>query len=115
VFERMLGPNARPETRRAVLSSVARMKPNAFQWILRQAMQFDGVALLRQNAAKIACLDAEGEENPALACAIRPDVPRLKMANVSHWMFLDDPAGFNQRLDQALATLFRAGAGPSGP
>ena len=47
-------------------------------------------------------IDAEGNESPVLAAHLS-GVQRHTIPGVSHWLMLDDPAAFNEVLDEVLA------------
>jgi pimeloyl-ACP methyl ester carboxylesterase len=102
-FSRMLDPKARPQTRERVLASVKRVAP-ATILSLRQALgaYAPGPGLAAYTGPRVA-IEVEGEEVPFSASRSLPGVTRATLPNVSHWLMMDDPEGFNRALDAALA------------
>lgn len=98
-FLEMLGPLAKPETKRRVLDSVARMDVAAFA-ALRASML--DMPTPRQFGGPKFAIDAAGVANPRMAYNL-PWIQRRTIAGVSHWLMLDDPAAFNSALDEVLA------------
>src|SRR5438105_2148024 len=99
VWREMLGPLARPQTRRLVLQSVARMDLPAFASLRASVLE---VAPARSFAGPKFAIDAEGnDDNPRMASRL-PGVKQRKISGVSHWLMLDDPPAFNAALDEAL-------------
>jgi pimeloyl-ACP methyl ester carboxylesterase len=102
MFGEMLGDKAKPSTREAVLASVAKCDPRAFVQLREELIaRSTAPGLARFTGPKFA-VDAEGPDNPFLASSL-PGVKRKVMANVSHWLMLDDPAATNAALDEVLA------------
>jgi pimeloyl-ACP methyl ester carboxylesterase len=98
-YREMLGPLARPQTRRRVLQSVAQMDRPAFASLRASMLQ---VAPPRPFAGPKFAIDAEGnDDNPRMASRL-PGVKQRKISGVSHWLMLDDPAAFNAKLDEIL-------------
>lgn len=100
-FEEMLGPLARPATRRHVLESAARMDLPAFAALRAQMPKVRATELLGRFPGPKFAIDAEGPASPWIASAM-PGVRRKTIPKVSHWLMLDDPAAFNAALDQVL-------------
>lgn len=101
-FEEMVGPLAKPETRRRVLEAVARMDVPAFA-ALRSSLaeSTPGPSLARFAGPKFA-IDAQGMDNPYMAYNLE-GVQRRTIPGVSHWLMLDDPQALNAALDDVLA------------
>jgi len=97
-FTEMLGPLARPRTRRHVLEAAARMDLSAFA-ALRASMLV--VAPPRPFAGPRFAIDAEGTANPRMACHL-PGVKQRTIPGVSHWLMLDEPAVLNGIFDEVL-------------
>ena len=97
-FTEMLGPLARPETKRQVLQSVARMDVPAFAALRASMLE---VAPPRPFAGPKFAIGAEGPANPRMASYL-PGVERRTIPGVSHWLMLDDPAALNRALDEVL-------------
>ena len=99
-FGEMLGPKAKQPTRDAVLATAAKCDPRAFVQLREQLIVVSPEGLGKFNGPKWA-IEVDGRENRFLASKL-PGVKRLGIADVSHWLMLDDPAAFNARLDEAL-------------
>ena len=98
----MLGPKAKPETRRRILASAARLDLPAFAALREEMGDFRATeAVARFSGPKFA-IDAEGNDGPVGAARL-PGVERRTIAGVSHWLMLDDPQAFNAALDEVLA------------
>ncbi|QRN97121.1 alpha/beta hydrolase [Archangium violaceum] len=101
-FQEMLGPNAKPKTREQVLASVARVEPATILAIRRAMGAYaPGPGLARYTGPRVA-IDAEGPHVPFMAAHSIPEVTRVTLPNVSHWLMMDDPEGFNRALDPVL-------------
>ncbi|TMA76618.1 MAG: alpha/beta hydrolase [Deltaproteobacteria bacterium] len=94
----MLGPMARPETKRQVLQAVAGMDLPAFAALRASMLE---VASPRQFAGPRFAIDAEGTANPRMACHL-PGVKQRTVPGVSHWLMLDEPDTLNRALDEVL-------------
>jgi pimeloyl-ACP methyl ester carboxylesterase len=97
-YVEMLGPMARPETKRQVLQAVARMDLPAFAALRASMLE---VAAPRHFAGPRFAIDAEGTANPRMACHL-PGVKQRTVTGVSHWLMLDDPKTLNGLLDEVL-------------
>jgi len=100
-YDAMLGPLARPETRRRVLASAAKLDLKAFASLRGQMGDFHARESLALYGGPKFAIDAEGNDNTILA-AYLPGVQRRTVAGVSHWLMLDDPGAFNGALDETL-------------
>lgn len=94
----MLGPLARPATKRQVLQSVARMDLPAFAALRASMLE---VSPPRHFAGPKFAIDAEGTANPRMACHL-PGVKQRTIPGVSHWLMLDEPGALNRALDEVL-------------
>jgi pimeloyl-ACP methyl ester carboxylesterase len=94
----MLGPLARPDTKRRVLQAVARMDLPAFAALRASMLE---VAPPRHFQGPKFAIDAEGTANPRMACHL-PGVKQRTVPEVSHWLMLDEPAILNRALDEVL-------------
>jgi pimeloyl-ACP methyl ester carboxylesterase len=101
MFGEMLGPKAKPETRKRVLVAAEKCDPRAFVQ-LRQAVADTPLtaAAARFSGPKFA-IEAEESDYSMMASRL-PGVQRRTIANVSHWLMLDDPAALNAALDEIL-------------
>jgi len=100
-FGEMLGELARPETKRRVLESVARMDVAAFGALRASAADAPGAASLSRFQGPKFALDAEGTWNPYMAYNFE-GVQRRTIPGVSHWLMLDDPAALDAALDEVI-------------
>jgi len=102
LFDEMLGPQAKPDTRKRLLAMAAKMDVKAFA-ALRESM-VDNPArefLQRFQGPKFA-IEADEPQSGRSASSL-PDVKRLTIPNVSHWLMMDDPEGTNRAFDEVLA------------
>jgi pimeloyl-ACP methyl ester carboxylesterase len=97
----MLGPLAKPETRRRVLEQVARLDVPAFAALRASMAEVPATGFVAKFAGPKHAIDAEGEPNPRMAYNL-PGVQRRTIPGVSHWLMLDDPAALNAALDQVI-------------
>jgi pimeloyl-ACP methyl ester carboxylesterase len=95
----MLGPLARPDTKRRVLQSVARMDLPAFAALRASMLE---VAPPKPFSGPRLAVEAEGAEDPRMASRL-PGVRRRTIPGVSHWLMLDDPTALNAVLSEVLA------------
>ncbi|MBI4952620.1 MAG: alpha/beta hydrolase [Myxococcales bacterium] len=102
-YEEMLGPKARPATRARVLAAVDRLDPPAFVALRRSMFDFAVGDRLAAYRGPVVTIEAEGVELPVMASRLFPGARHLTLPGVSHWLMLDDPAGFARALDAALA------------
>ena len=103
-YEPLLGAKARPQTRVQVQAAAARMKPGAFAGLRRAAFGYDAAADVRGYSGPVAFIEA-GPQLPIFASAAVGRAPRRTLDDVSHWLMLDDPAGFARLLDDALSGM----------
>lgn len=96
---------ARPGTRDRVEAGLARLDATAFGAL------FTALGELRDGKARVApyrgpsvAIEDATNHSPDLA-SIALGVPRVDVADVSHWLQLDDPDAVNRALDAFLATL----------
>jgi pimeloyl-ACP methyl ester carboxylesterase len=104
MYGEMLGPKAKPDTRRRILASAARMDLPAFAMLRGQMGDFRATEALRPFGGPKFAIDAEGNDSPILAAHL-PGVQRWTIRGVSHWLMLDDPEAFNAALDDVLARV----------
>jgi pimeloyl-ACP methyl ester carboxylesterase len=105
-FAQMLGPKARPETREHVLASVGRVNPATLLALRRAMGAFTPRPGLDRYTGPRFAIEAEAAEaNPFLASSSLPGVSRSTLPNVSHWLMMDDPQGFNRALDTVLGQV----------
>ena len=101
-FGEMLGPIAKPETRRRVLEQVTRLDVPAFAALRASMAEVPATGFVAKFAGPKHAIDAGNESNPRMAYNL-PGVQRRTIPGVSHWLMLDDPAALNQALDQVIA------------
>jgi pimeloyl-ACP methyl ester carboxylesterase len=100
LFEQTIGPSARPETRERVLAAVELMDAKAVPALRRSMAGFVAVPLLaKYPGPRLAVDDASGQYPQFLLVGLLPQLPRKTLANVSHWLMMDDTAGFDVALD----------------
>jgi pimeloyl-ACP methyl ester carboxylesterase len=104
MYAKMLGPKAKPETRRRILASVARLDVPAFAALRGQMGDFHAREALAPFTGPKFVIDGEGDDSPAAAAHL-PGVQRRTIPGVSHWLMLDDPQAFNGALDEVLAEV----------
>jgi pimeloyl-ACP methyl ester carboxylesterase len=101
-FSEMLGPKARPQTRKVVLDAVAKMDPRAFPALRLSMAELPAAQLAaRFDGPKFAIEDASNAML-SMAASKLSGVQRRSIADVSHWLMLDDPAAVNALLDEML-------------
>jgi pimeloyl-ACP methyl ester carboxylesterase len=99
-YEEVIGPSARPETRERVLAAVELMDAEAVPALRRSMAGFVAAPLLAKYAGpRLAVDDSSGQYPQFLLVGLLPRVPRKTLGNVSHWLMMDDPAGFDRALD----------------
>ena len=106
-FAQMLGPKARPGTREHVLASVGRVDPTTVVALRRAMGAFSPRPGLDRYTGPRFAIEAEGaaEENPFTASRSIPGVVTTTVPDVSHWLMMDDPQGFNRALDAVLGQV----------
>ncbi len=107
-YSEMLGPAARPETRRRVLAAAARLDGPAFASLRRDMADFRAGELLAGHRWPVLAVEVEGPDYPFRASKVVPGASRVTMAGVSHWLMMDDPGTFDRALDDFLAACDRA-------
>lgn len=101
-FDGMLGPAARLDTRLRVLEAVARMDLPAFAALRASMSELPAEAMLTRFRGPRRAIDVEGNDFPFRASKMPGVEKSLSIANVSHWLMLDDPKAFNAALDRTL-------------
>jgi pimeloyl-ACP methyl ester carboxylesterase len=104
LYGQMLGPKAKPETRRHILAAAARLDLPAFGILRGEMGDFRGTEAVRPFGGPKFAIDAEGNDSPGNAAHL-PGVHRRTIAGVSHWLMLDDPDAFDAALDEVLAQV----------
>ncbi|OJT25344.1 hypothetical protein BO221_12690 [Archangium sp. Cb G35] len=106
-FAEMLGPKARPGTREHVLASAGRVDPATVVDLRRAMGAFSPRPGLDRYTGPRFAIEAEGvaEENPFTASRSIPGVVTTTVPDVSHWLMMDDPQGFNRALDAVLSQV----------
>jgi len=101
-YTSMVGPKARPETRKAVLDAASRFSPRAFAAIRSSMVRYDPrLDVERYRGPKLA-VEVQGNEFPGMASHL-PGVKRETIPEVSHWLMLDDPRALDEKLDAFFA------------
>ncbi|MFO0763135.1 MAG: alpha/beta hydrolase [Byssovorax sp.] len=102
VYEEMLGPRARPETRERVLAAVDQVKPGALGAIRRAMVEYAPGDDAARYSGPRTCIDAEGNDSVVDAWALFPGAPRRRVPYVSHFVMMDDPEAFTTILEAFL-------------
>lgn len=100
-YAEMLGPKAKPATRSAVFGSAARMDMKAFAALRRDLADFDGLGTASRYRGPRIAIEAEGDDNPFRASHL-PGTKRIGIADVSHWLMLDEPEATARALEEVL-------------
>jgi pimeloyl-ACP methyl ester carboxylesterase len=101
-FAAMIGPVAKPETRRRVLESAAKMDLAAFAALRRSMADNPARELLAKFAGPKFAIEVDEPQTGRSASSL-PGVERKTIAGVSHWLMLDDPEATNRAFDEVLA------------
>jgi pimeloyl-ACP methyl ester carboxylesterase len=96
---------ARPGTRAAVLASLAATPREAVAAGYRAQFAADPAALLAAYGGPVRLIVDEENDSPYSLRAQRPDLAAQPIADVSHWLQLDEPDAFNAALDTILTSL----------
>jgi len=104
-YGEMIGPVAKPGTRAQVLASADRMGPNTFLALRRALADYVPTDDIKRYTGPRRAIEVAGVDMPFTASRSLPNVTRTTLPNVSHWLMLDDPEGFNRELDAALANI----------
>jgi pimeloyl-ACP methyl ester carboxylesterase len=96
---------ARPGTRSAVLASVGGTATAAYAPAYRAMFAADPAALLERYGGPVALIVDAENGSPLSLHVQQPSLARRELADVSHWMQLDDPDAFNAALDGLLTSM----------
>jgi pimeloyl-ACP methyl ester carboxylesterase len=107
-FAPILKPSSEA-VRQEVLASVHNTPVEAFTGAFAGLRKIDMAALLRAYPGPKLAIAASDIESPGSLHVQFPELPVKKMSGVGHWLMLDDPARFNQLLDEALDAIDRVG------
>ncbi|HEY2028031.1 MAG TPA: alpha/beta hydrolase [Myxococcales bacterium] len=102
LVDEMLGPNAKPQTRTRLLAMVAKMDVKAFAALRESMVDNPARELLARFVGPKFAIEADEPQSGRSASSL-PDVRRLTIPNVSHWLMMDDPAATNRAFDRVLA------------
>jgi 3-oxoadipate enol-lactonase len=102
LFEEMLGPKAKPDTRKRLLAMADKMDVNAFAALRESMVENPARELLSRFRGPKIAIEADEPQSGRSASSL-PDVRRLTIPNVSHWLMMDDPAATNRAFDEALS------------
>jgi pimeloyl-ACP methyl ester carboxylesterase len=100
----MLGPKARPETRRRVLASAATLEPRAFASLRRSMIEAPSRDAFGRYRGPAVAVESTAQPVTFLAAAAL-GLRRVVVPDVSHWIMLDAPGPTNAALDAFLATI----------
>jgi pimeloyl-ACP methyl ester carboxylesterase len=100
-YAAMLGPLAKPETRQRVLDTAARTDVEAFRALRQSMANYAARADAKKYNGPRVAIEVAGTPGPWSASSAF-GIPRRTLANVSHWLMMDDPQGFNALLDEVM-------------
>lgn len=101
-YDQMLGPKAKPETRRRILASAAKLDLPAFASLRSQMGDFHATEAVARFSGPKYAIEAEGPANPVTASRLPGVEKRPPIPGVSHWLMLDDPAALDAALDEVI-------------
>jgi len=93
-------------TKQQVLDALAAADPAAFAGCLEGLRHFDPLAALeRYRGPRLAILNENRDNDRTSLQNLMPGLPHERVGGVSHWLMLDRPDWFQERLDAFLASL----------
>ncbi|GAC1344494.1 MAG: hypothetical protein NVSMB23_19460 [Myxococcales bacterium] len=107
-FAAMISDQANASTRERVLRAVDDLDRNAFPALRRSAADFVAGPLLARYRGPRLAIEAAGPRLPYLLSSVLPEVPRVVLPGVSHWLTMDDPEGFHRALDPFIGYVHAA-------
>ncbi len=105
LFEEMLGPPARAQTKERVLKSFANLDPKAFAPLRASMARFIPPQDLAKSPLSLFSVEAADNLFVVRFSSLVPTAPRAGIPSVSHWLMLDDADAFNRALDSFVAPL----------
>ena len=100
-YAEMLGPKAKRATRSAISGSAGRMDLKAFVALRGDMANFDGLGAANKYRGPRFAIEAEGDDNPFRDSHL-PGTKRIGIADVSHWLMLDEPEATARALEEVL-------------
>jgi pimeloyl-ACP methyl ester carboxylesterase len=105
-FGEMLVP-ARPATKEQILSDLRRAPREVVAASVRAMASYDPVPALKSfNGPMLTVITPQNQETYSLQNVIS-SLPSKEMKDVSHWLQLDNPSGFNSLMDDFLGEVQR--------
>jgi pimeloyl-ACP methyl ester carboxylesterase len=101
MFLDMLGPKARPATRERMLQAARKLDLAAWQPLRASMADNPARELLAKFDGPKWAIEVDEPITGRSACSL-PNVRRLTVPDVCHWLMLDDPDATNRALDEAL-------------
>jgi pimeloyl-ACP methyl ester carboxylesterase len=111
LFDEMLGPKAKPETRKRILASAARMDLRAFAPLRESMADNPARELLARFPGPKFAVEADDAPSDRAASGL-PGVKRMTIPDVSHWLMIDDPAALNRAFDSIFSGAAAKGTAP---
>jgi pimeloyl-ACP methyl ester carboxylesterase len=102
LFDEMIGPQGKPETRRRMLEAAARMDIRAFAALRESMADVPARDLLARFHGPKFAIEVDEPQSGRSGSSL-PGVKRLTIPNVSHWLMMDDPEATNRAFDQVLS------------
>ncbi len=96
-FEEILGPAA-AETRDRVLSDLDDVGRESFLSTFEAYRDYDFSKVLKDRLDLTLCIDGEGVKGPDSFQRLHPELKRISLPNVGHWLHLDAPEAFRDAL-----------------
>lgn len=103
-FEPLL-TGARPETRAAVLDGLRATRREVFMGSIYGSMGHDPRPAIAAFQGPLLIVAAAALGGPAMFQRAIPGLPFALIEDASHWVMMDAPEAFNERLDRFLAAL----------
>jgi pimeloyl-ACP methyl ester carboxylesterase len=101
IYDDLLGPQARLDTRLRVMEMVNRMDLKAWAALRGSMLELPAEAMLTRFRGPRRAIEVEGTDFPFIASNM-PGFSRRTIAGVSHWLMMDEPTAFDAALDEVL-------------
>ena len=101
--------NGKEATRALVLADVEKTPPEVVRASYLGLAAFKPVPALRSFKGPMLTVVLPGSDRPSSYQNLVPSLPAIKVKDLSHWLMMDDPEGFNAILDGFLIRARLAG------